>query len=427
MTEGAYIAARLRGGRLEPVVLFDEDRGRHAWVLGQTGTGKSSLLWNCIVSDIESGRGVGVIDFHGDLSMSLLDYIPPHRVKDVFLLDLSDRNYPVSVNILAGVPRADWGRAVDGLVTTLRGIWSESWGPRMENILRHSLKALLECENVSLLGLKMMLSNDDYRRWVLKQGSDPMVAAFWRNEFDCHSKATRAEYVGPVLNKVNALLLSPEMRCVLGQVRNRFDFRALMDDGGILIANLSKGLVGADNASFLGAVLIGQFEAAAMSRMDAPEAGRRPFTLFLDEWQSIVTERFASILSEIRKTGASVVLANQFCAQIREPVLKAVRGNVGTILAFRVGAEDAEALSAEFGGDLSPGQFTSLANREIAVRMLRRGRVEPPFTALTYDRYGERHGRREQIVRRSRQRHARRRHYVEWQQRHWLKGMSADL
>jgi len=277
MTEHIVMGMRDNWGQSVPFSLSPHDRRHHLYTIGKSGAGKTTLLRNLILQDIEAGRGVAVIDPHGDLADDILDHIPRHRTEDVVYFNPADLEYPVGMNLLGSVPKDERHLVASGIVSIFRGIWSEFWGPRLEYILYACVAALLDCENVSLLGVQRLLSDEKYRAWVVKQIKDPMVHSFWVNEFEGYERRFLQEAVAPIQNKVGQLLMSPHVRNIVGQVRNKIDARFMMDDGRIFIANLSKGKLGADKAGLLGALLVTQFELAAMSRANVAEDERRDF------------------------------------------------------------------------------------------------------------------------------------------------------
>jgi len=254
MNEFVIMGTRNEWGQEEPFALFQRDRRQHLHVVGKSGTGKTTTLRNMIIQDIEAGRGVGVIDPHGDLALDILDHIPRHRIEDVAYFDPSDAAHPVGFNFLGAVPPQRRHLVASGVVSVFRGIWAESWGPRLEYILYATVAALLECENVSLIGVTRMLSDEAYREWVVRQVKDPLVRAFWVSEFGRYDKRFLQEAVAPIQKKVGQLLMAPELRNILGQVKSRIDARFMMDNRRIFIANLSKGKIGENKANLLGAL-----------------------------------------------------------------------------------------------------------------------------------------------------------------------------
>lgn len=402
--------------------LSTPERRQHLYINGQSGTGKTTLLENLIIQDIEAGRGVGFIDIHGDSSRKILEHIPGRRVAKTVYFDASDLENPVGFNLLAKTAPDERHLVASGLVSVFKGIWPDFWGPRMEYILYAAVAALLDCQNVSLLSLQRMLSDERYRNWVIRQVKDPMVQHFWKDEFARWDKSFRTEAVAPIQNKVGQLLMSPHTRNVLGQVRRRLDMRFQMDKSGIFIANLAKGKLGDDKAALLGSLLVTQFQLAAMSRADTPEALRKDFFLYVDECASIATDSFASILSEARKYRLGLVLASQHMSQLRPSIRNAILGNVGSIVAFRVGHDDANALEQAYGGIVRAGQFTNLQNREVYAKLLSSGRDMAPVYGRTLPPLGTRHGRHERAIRRSREKYAAKREDVERKIQKWLGG-----
>jgi hypothetical protein len=385
-----------------------------------SGSGKTTLLRNMILQDIEAGRGVAVIDPHGDLAADILDHIPRNRIEDVAYFDPSDAEYPVGLNLVGWVAPEKRHVVASGIVSVFRGIWSESWGPRLEYILYATIASLLDCENVSLMGVSRMLSDDAYRSWVVRQVKDPVVRMFWENEFGRYDRRFLQEAIAPIQNKVGQLIMAPELRNILGQVTNRIDARFMMDHGRIFIANLSKGKIGADKANLLGALWVTQFQLAAMSRADVPEEGRRDFHLYVDEFQSFVTDSFTAILAEARKYRLSLTLSHQYLDQIKPEILNAVIGNVGSIIAFRVGHKDAEALERTFGMTYVASQFTALGNGEVFAKLLKDGQYADTFFGKTLAPHGTWHGHRHAIIRRSREKYAKRKETVQRKVKKWL-------
>ena len=391
------------------------ERGQHVYVIGQTGTGKSTLLRNLILQDIEAGRGVGLIDPHGDLAQELLDHIPPWRTDDVVYFDAAARD-PLALNLFRAVGD-NWHLVASGIVSAFRKIWGDSWGPRLEYILFAALAALLQCENTSLLGVSRMLHDERYRRWVVRQVKDPAILSFWVNEFERYDRRFLQEVIAPIQNKVGQLFLSPPLRHVLGQVGTKISFRFMMDRRRIFIANLSKGLVGETHSSLLGSLLVTCFELAALSRANRPPEKREPFFLYVDEFHHCATDSFASILSEARKYGLSLTLAHQYLGQLGEDLSKAVFGNVGSLIAFRVGEADASVLERQFGGGYARSQFTGLGNFELCARLLNRepflGKSMPPLVTAR--------NRRKLVMRRSREKYCTKRKLVEERIERWLR------
>lgn len=406
------------GGR-QPFGLSHADRRQHSYVVGKTGTGKSTLLRNMILQDIEAGEGVGLIDPHGDLALDLLDHIPPHRTRDVIYFNPADREFPIGLNLLRTVPDDRRDLVASGLVSAFKNVWSESWGPRLEYILYGCIAALAAVENATLLGAQRMLTDKWYREWVVGQVDDPMVRSFWENEFSGYDKRLLSEAVAPLQNKIGQLVMSPLIRNIVGQVRSRIDLRFVMDDHRIFIANLSKGHLGEDKSNLLGSMLVTAFQLAAMGRSDVPVSERTDWFLYVDEFQNFATDSFASILSEARKYRLNLTLSHQYTKQLREPIRDAVFGNVGTMISFRVSESDARVLDREFGEGNGIRAFTDLANFEARVRPLMDGKQLEPFTTQTLPPLGTRHGRQSAIIRRSREAYGTPRYLVEDRIERW--------
>lgn len=379
----SYIGIREVWEGQEPFGLSTADRQHHVYCVGKTGTGKTTLLRNLILQDLIAGRGVGVVDPHGDLAQELLDLIPRRRSDDLVYFDPSDYEHPIGINLFPRVPPRERHLIASGVVGTFKSIWREFWGPRLEYILYATIAALQECENVSLLGVQRILVDEHYRKWVINQVKDPAIKSFWAREFASFDKRFLAEILAPVQNKVGQLLMAAPLRNILGQVKSKVDLRFMMDSGRIFIANLSKGRIGEDKANLLGALLVTQFQLAAMARADTPETERKDFNLYVDEFHNFTTDSFASILSEARKYRLNLTLSNQYTAQLRPEIRDAVFGNVGTIISFRVGQADASILEREFGGRFTAAQFAELANHRIYVKSLHEEFSFVPFAART--------------------------------------------
>jgi hypothetical protein len=416
-----YIGHRNIWGGEEPFGFSRADRRHHVYCLGKTGSGKTTLLRNLILQDIEAGEGVGVIDPHGDLSEDLLDHIPPSRTDDVVYFNPADTDYPIGFNLLRTVPRDVRHLVASGFVSALKSIWRDSWGPRLEYILYAAAAALLDCENASILGIQRMLSDEHYRRWVVKQIKDPIVRSFWRDEFDRYDWRFMREAIAPIQNKVGQLLMAPPIRNIFGQIKTKIDPAFMMNDRRIFIANLSKGRLGPDKASLIGAVLVTQFQLAAMARAGIPEEQRADFYMYIDELHNFSTDSFASLLSESRKYRLCLTLSHQYSAQLREEVRDAVFGNVGTVVSFRVGEADGYVLQREFGNDYAASHFVELENFEVCVKLLVDGAHNYPFTGKTFSPLQKKNGRRDNIVMRSREKYATPRTIVEDKIDRWMR------
>jgi hypothetical protein len=415
------LGVRESWGQEQPFVLQPRDRRHHLYTIGKSGTGKTTLLHNLILQDICAGHGVGVIDPHGDLVTEILNYIPRHRIEDVVYFNPADMEYPIGFNLLGRTPPDNQHLVASGVVGVFKTTWPNFWGPRMEYILYATVAALLDCDNVSLLGIQRMLSDAKYRAWMVRQCKDPIVRAFWLEEFASFSRSFQHEMVAPIQNKVGQMLMSPHLRNILGQIRSRIDARFMMDNGRIFIADVSKGKLGADKANLLGALLVTQFELAAMSRANIPESERRDFFLYVDEFQSFASDSFISTLSEARKYRLSLTLSHQYTQQLRPEIRDAVFGNIGSVVAFRVGQKDAELLEKEFGPAYPAKRFVELQNYEICAKILSDGQHGDPFFARTLPVWGKRYGHRETILRRSREKYGTQRKIVEDKINRWCK------
>ena len=398
-----------------PFSLDVPERRQHVYVIGQTGAGKSTLLRNLILQDIEDGRGVALIDPHGDLAADILEQIPPWRTGDVVYFDPSARD-PLAINLFRATTD-NWHLVASGIVSAFKKIWGHSWGPRLEYVLYATLAALLQCENTSLLGVSRMLHDENYRNWVVKQVKDPMVRSFWVNEFANYDRGFRQEVVGPIQNKVGQLFLAPALRNVLGQVGTKINFRFMMDRKRIFVANLSKGRIGEAHSSLLGSLLVTGFELAALSRADTPPNEREDFFLYADEFHHYATDSFASILSEARKYRLCLTLAHQYLGQLTEQISDAVFGNVGTFLSFRVSEADASMLERQFGGNFTRAHFTGLENYELCARLLN----QEPFLARSLPPLETPRRRRKIVLRHSRRKYCTRRKVAEDRIDRWLK------
>ena len=420
MTKQIVIGVREIWGQEMPFGIPHNDRRHHLYAIGKSGSGKTTLLHNLILQDIEAGHGVAVIDPHGDLANDLLDHLPRHRIEDVAYFNPADMEHPVGFNLFGSTPPDERHLVASGVVGVFKTIWPDFWGPRLEYILYAATAALLDCENVTLLGVQRMLSDIRYRAWVVKQIKDPMVRSFWVNEFANYDKKFLHEAIAPIQNKVGQLLMSPHVRNILGQVRSRINARFMMDNGRIFIADVSKGKLGADKSNLMGAMLVTQFQLAAMSRADVPEHERRDFFLYVDEFQSFASDSFISILSEARKYRLCLTLSHQYVDQVRPEIRDAVFGNVGSIVAFRVGHRDAKQLEQAFGETCRASQLTSLGNYEVYAKLLANGQDCEPFLGKTLPPQGKRHGRRQTIVRRSHEKYATKRNLIEEKINRWI-------
>jgi hypothetical protein len=420
-----YVGYRERWGA-DPVLfgISAPDRRQHIYVIGKTGSGKTTLLRNLIVQHLAAGDGVGLIDPHGDLSEELLNHFPPSRADDLVYFNPADVENPVGFNPLANVRIEDRHLVASGVVAALKGIWRDSWGPRLEYLLYNAVAALLDRPNTSLLGVNRMFVDARYRDWVLSQTTDPFVRSFWKEEYENYDPRFQREAIAPIQNKLGQFLTSSVIRNILGQVRCKFSIPFMMNDGRVFIANLAKGKLSADKANLLGSLLATQFQLAAMSRASLPENDRRDFYLFIDEFQNFTTDAFASILSEARKYRLCLTLSHQYIEQIPVPIQQAVFGNVGTLIAFRVGHVDADALTREFGQEFIAEQFVDLNQYEVLVRAVENGKAAASFRGNTLPPIENQIGRREKVIARSRQRYGAERQSIEAKLNRWMTNWS---
>lgn len=376
------IAAATFRGQNTPFGLRRSDRGRHLYIIGQTGVGKSGLLELLTISDIYSPFGFAVIDPHGDYATSILSRIPENRIGDVIYFNPSDVDYPVAFNPMEVHDAKLKTQTASELIGVLKRMF-DSWGPRLEYILRYSILALLEYPDATMLDITRILTDKKFRIDVLKYVSDPVVSNFWKVEFASWNDKFAAEAVAPVLNKIGAFTANPLVRNIIGQPKSSFNIRKIIDENKILIVNLSRGLVGEDNAAILGALMVTKIQLAAMSRADIPVEMRTPFYLYVDEFQNFATESFATILSEARKYGLNLTVANQYIAQMPQDVKDAVFGNVGSMIAFRMGADDARGMQKYFEPKFLEYDLIHMHNRHFVISMTIDGEKVQAFSATT--------------------------------------------
>ena len=360
-----------------------DDRRRHMYVLGKTGMGKTAMLQNMAIQDIRDGRGLGVIDPHGEFADALLDFVPKERVEDVIYFNPADSDHPIGLNLLEDVGFDKRHLVASGLMGVFKKIWVDVWSPRMEYILNNTILALLEYPDATLLDVNRMLANKEFRRRVVEHIKDPVVKAFWTEEFAGYTDRFAAEATPAIQNKVGQFTTAPLIRNIIGQPQSTVDLRRVMDDGKILIVNLSKGRIGEDNSRLLGAMVITKIYLAAMSRVDLPEEKRRDFLLYVDEFQNFASEAFEDILSEARKYRLALILAHQYIAQMDEEVRDAVFGNVGTLITFRVGGADAEHIETEFTPEYLIEDFVNLGKYDIILKLMIDGAASRAFSAKT--------------------------------------------
>ena len=392
-----------------------DDRRRHMYIIGKTGMGKSTVMENMVVEDIRAGRGVALVDPHGEFAEKMIKYIPDERVDDVIYFNPSDTDYPIAFNVLEETDPQYRYLVASGLVGVFRKLWADSWGPRLEYILRNAILAVLDTPGSTLLSIIRMLSDKNFRKGVIEHIKDPVVKSFWAKEFAGYADRFASEAVAPIQNKVGQFLSSSVIRNIVGQVRSSIDIREVMDQKKILIMNLSKGRIGEDNAELLGAMMITKIQLAAMSRVNVPEKEREDFYLYVDEFQNFATESFANILSEARKYRLNLIMGHQYIEQLDEKVRSAVFGNVGTLVVFRVGATDAEELVKEFTPVFTEENLVNLPKYNFCLKLMIDGVSSNPFSARGLPPIPEieQTGNEEKVIDNSRKIYASRREDVE--------------
>ena len=424
MEDGIIIGEREVWGSRLPFGLSREDRRHHLYLLGQTGTGKSTLLRSLIEQDVWHGEGCMLLDPHGDLKESIVDVIPSWRIDDVIIMEPSDLEHPVAWNPFFHVPVDERPLVASNLTSAFKHLWSDSWGPRLEYLLYNCLAATLDAPDhlrPTILSVPRMLVDAQYRHAIVTAVRDPQVRQFWTGEFASWNDRFLAEVISPVQNKIGALVSTPSLRNILGQWRPTIDLHRIMSERKILLVNLSKGQIGEDKANLIGSLLVAGVQAAAMRRAAEPEGSRSDFHLYIDEFHNFGTDSFASILSEARKFHLSLVLAHQYLAQLSDEVREATLGNVGSIVCFRVGAGDADRLARELA-DYSPATLRNLSRGEVCVRLLQDGESGQPFLAHTHPPPSVGKNHRAKIHSQVQQRYSRPRDEVEGRINVWFRG-----
>ncbi len=360
-----------------------DDRRRHIYAIGKTGMGKTTIIENMVIQDILEGRGVALVDPHGDIVEKILNFIPPNRINDVIYFNPADFDYPIAFNVLENVDVTKRHLVASGLLGVFKKIWADSWGPRLEYVLNNAIMALLEYPGSTMLGIMRMLVDKTYREKVINKITDPVVKSFWVDEYAKYPQSFQTEAIAPIQNKVGRFLSTPLTRNIVGQVQSSIDIREIIDNEKIFLLNLSKGRIGEDNSALLGAMIITKIQLAIMSRVDMPESERKDFYLYVDEFQNFATESFANILSEARKYRLNLFVAHQYIEQLEESVRAAIFGNVGTLICFRVGAGDAEFLQREFEPSIINQDLVNLAKYKIYLKLMVDGISSNPFQAAT--------------------------------------------
>ena len=409
----------------------NRDRRQHMYIIGKTGVGKTALLKNMALQDIQAGRGIAIIDPHGEFVEEVLDKIPSHRINDVVYFNPADTEYPVGFNILEVADPKYKHLVASDLMGIFTKIWANVWSARMEYILNNCVLALLDTPGSTLLGINRILVDKDYQQKIVDNVKDPVVRSFWINEYASWREQYKNEAIAPIQNKVGQFLSTPLIRNIVGQSKSTINIPEIMDTRKIFLVNVSKGRIGEDNSSLLGAMLITKIQLAAMERVRIPEEERVDFYLYVDEFQNFATESFATILSEARKYRLNLIMAHQYIAQLvsesSSKVKDAVFGNVGTIISFRVGAADADFLEKEFSPEFSAQDLVNLENYNIYLKLMIDGVTSRPFSAVTLPptAVGEVTGVREKIIKASRERYTRPRKEVEEKIAKWA-GMTEE-
>jgi hypothetical protein len=385
----------------------DADRLRHIWTVGKTGTGKSTMIANMAIDDFKKGRGVAIIDPHGDLCDDLLDYIPKSRINDTIYFNPADRDYSIVINPLEVTNREEAELVVSGLMSIFTKVWQNVWSARMEYILRNSFMTLAELPDSTLEDVLKMLASQSFRNKTLKKIKDPALVNFWKEEYEKMPSNLQKEAIAPIQNKVGQFVTSPLIRRIIGMPKSSISLDEVMNQSKIFIANLSQGKLGEDNSALLGATLITKFELSAMRRADVSKDKRVPFYLYVDEFQNFATDSFIKILSEARKYGLALTLANQYMGQLPEQIVKAILGNAGSIISFAVGANDAAIIHKEFSEVFSEGDLVNLQNFQIATKLMIDGHSSRPFLATTLPLPKSVNQNREKVIKVSRERYAR--------------------
>ena len=408
--------------RLATFGIKPKDRRHHLYIIGQPGTGKSTLIKNMVIQDMRRGSGVALIDPHGDLVEDLLNFVPRERTNEVVYLNPADAENPVAINILE-VKRNDEKHLVaSSLISVFKHLWKDFWGPRLEHILYNTVLALMDTPGNTLLGVYRLLVDDEFRKRIVANVKDPVVKMFWVEDYEKYDERFRKEIISPVQNKVGQLLTSPQIRNIVGQAKSSVDFGFVMNQKRILLVNLSKGKIGEDKSNLLGSAIITKLYLAALERQNIAEEARQDFYLYIDEFQNFSTDIFPSILSEARKYRLNLTLAHQYLYQLPEAIKHAVFGNVGTSVAFRVGGFDAQVLAQEMSPAFTAEDLEHLDNHQIYTRLLIDGKKSSAFSAITLPPFPktEHEADRDTVLRISRERYATPRDIVEEKLQSWF-------
>ncbi|RKW03162.1 MAG: DUF87 domain-containing protein, partial [Candidatus Saccharimonas sp.] len=394
--------------------MLRSDRSRHVYIIGQTGAGKSGLLELFALSDIYHNQGYAIIDPHGDFAIENMKFIPEARLDDVVYFNPADVEHPIGFNPLEVTNPAQKSTISSEVIGVLKRMFGDSWGPRLEYILRYTILALLDRPEPTMLDITRMLTDKKFRKETIGYCNDVVVRQFWNVEFASWSEKFQTEAIAPVLNKVGAFTANPIIRNIIGQTHSSFNIRQIMDEGKILVVNLSKGLIGEDNAGILGSFLVTKIQLAAMSRSDILDIhDRRPFYLYVDEFQNFATDSFATILSEARKYGLNLTVANQYISQMEPTVRDAVFGNVGTMISFRVSPDDSPILAKQFEPQFEENDLTQMHNRNFIINMVINGEKAPAFSATTLNLPEAKRSHLSRIIEHSREMYSQSRQTVE--------------
>jgi hypothetical protein len=360
-----------------------EDKFRHMYIVGKTGTGKSVFLSNMIISDMKAGNGLCLLDPHGELVDAVLEHIPTNRINDVILFDVADSDFPIGFNLLQAETEDGKNLIASGVVTTFKRLFGTSRGPRLEYILRNVVLSLVDYPNATLMHILRILTDKNFREEVIANIKDNVVMKFRVNEFAKWNDKQREEAVGPITNKVGQFLSSKLVRNIFGQPRTKLNMRKAMDEGKIILVNLSKGRIGEDNANMIGSLLVTKIQIDAMSRADIPAHMRRDFYMYIDEFQNFASESFVTILSEARKYKLSLIVANQYTSQLIPEIRDAIFGNVGTTISFTVGKDDADIIAGQFKSMVEVNDLISLPKYTTYTRLMVDGISSDPFSMKT--------------------------------------------
>lgn len=367
-------------GDTAAVKISQKDRMRHMYILGKTGVGKSTLMYNMFMQDVLDGKGCCVVDPHGDLVEQILKNFPKNRVNDLVILDPTDSTFPFAFNILDSSLEDSKDLVVAGVIDVFKKLYGHSWGPRMEYIMRNALMALVEAKGQTLLSLQRFLVEQKFRNQIVKQVKDPVVKKFWTEEFAGLSDRNQSEYVAPILNKIGQFMSVSYIRNILGQVKSKVDFFWMMNKSKVVLIKLPKGQLGEENATLLGAMMLTFLQLQVMRRQSIEMEDRKDFYLYVDEFQNFATSSFEVLLSEARKYGLGLVVANQFLSQLEESTREALLGNVGTLLSFRLGLKDGEMIAKYLGGNVHVDNLLDMPKFKALVKTLVDGEVAPVFT-----------------------------------------------